>query len=182
MMKKVHVSTTEDGFVDGWEIVFEEHVYDNGFLLQDDDPFFEKPFCYRVVDGVLLYDDSRMLQRQKERRIAQLKEECSQRILDGFEYLGFKFGFSTSDQSNITSTMMAMQMGITTEIEWTVRTLEGETARVTLDVDNFKEMAKVALAHKDDHIKYLRNVLEPKINACTTLQELEKITWEGEEG
>lgn len=180
-MKKVYISTTEDGFVDGWEIVFEEHEYANGFLLPDDHDFFIRPFSYKVTENMLVLDESKVLNTAKERKINALKEECSQRIIDGFEFMGYKFGFSTSDQSNITSTMMAMQMGLMNEIEWTVRTLEGETARVLLNEGNFTEMAKVALAHKENHIKHLRNKLEPKVIACTTLEELNQITWDGDE-
>lgn len=180
-MKKVYISTTEDGFVDGWEIVFEEHEYANGFLLPDDHDFFNRPFSYKIVENELVFDESKVLAINKDKKIAEFKEMCSQKILDGFDYGGYRFGFSISDQSNITSTMMAMQMGIVSEVEWTVRTFEGETARVLLNARNFVEMAKVALAHKDNHIKHLRNKLESKVIACTTLEELNQITWDGDE-
>lgn len=181
-MEKVHIFLDKDGFVDGFiRGGTEENPNCIGYLLPKDHPFFKQFDCYRIVDGVLIRDESKILEFERKRKIHFLKEKCSKIITEGFEYMGYKFGFTTSDQSNITSTMMAMQMGILNEIEWTVRTLEGETARVILNADQFKEMCQIALKHKDDCIKYLRNDLEKRINECTTLEELNKISWEDEQ-
>lgn len=181
-MKRVNVWIDDDGSITGWSSAEHsgEHKHLVGCYIPDEEfeHFQAKFHFYTLVDGVLVYDEEKLLNRVRTVKIAELKEECSQRILNGFTYLGYLFGFSTSDQANITSSMMAFQMGMLTEVEWTVRNLEGETVRVTLNEERFTKMCKKALAHKDSHIKYLRNVLEPKLNALKSVEEIRAFTWE----
>lgn len=179
-MIQVHIFKEEDGYVSGYVKGEEQNQNCVGMLLPEDHDFFDDFASYKINEnGELIKDITKRLNFKKQKKIEELKNICTEKIINGFEYGGYQFGFSTSDQSNITSTMMAMQMGILTEIEWTVRTLEGATARIILNKEQFEEMCRIALTHKDNCIKHLRNNLELQINACTSLEQLSKITWEG---
>ncbi|MED3396469.1 hypothetical protein [Bacillus wiedmannii] len=122
-----------------------------------------------------------VLKDVKTVKFNQLNDACNKDILGYFDAsVGsetYTFSFDTEAQSNFIGSLALFNEGLMTEVEWTA--WKGDTPhRVTLNREQFMSVAFVAYQEKDAKISKLRNVLQPRIEACTTIEEVNAIQWD----
>ena len=180
-MKKVYFYTDENGFCNGYSDTKQDNTTE--IEVHEEHESLILFSLYRIVDGKLVKDISKALNKNKTRLIKQLNQECSERIMAGFEYEvegeKYRFSFDANAQTNFLSTLMLMQMGALQEIEWTCYKGE-EVHRVMLYLEDFLKISSYATKHKTDLIHRFRNELQPYIESCTTFEELKNVTWDTE--
>ncbi|WP_257146955.1 DUF4376 domain-containing protein [Bacillus cereus] len=117
----------------------------------------------------------------KVSKFEELNQACNKDISGYFDApVGsetYTFSFDTEAQSNFIGSLALFNEGLMTEVEWTA--WKGDKAhRVTLTKEQFLNVAFVAYREKDAKISRLRNVLQPRVEACTTIEELQSISWD----
>ena len=119
---------------------------------------------------------------------AELNLACSQAILGKFsaDVNGITYYFSNDSeaQSNFKDTKAlfddgtidAMAGGI---ITWTAYDTNGKVCRIPLNKDQFKPVNIARVMHQNNNVSKLRDDLEKRVDAATSLPEVLAITWEG---
>lgn len=124
--------------------------------------------------------DAAWVDAYRKIKFQEFNEICNKEILGYFEAavdsVAYLFSFDVDAQSNFNGTLSFFTKGLITEVEWTAHR-NGKAERIILNETQFLEVVKAAFAHKESKVKHLRNVLEPKIKAATTAEEVEGITW-----
>jgi hypothetical protein len=122
-----------------------------------------------------------LLAMAKLRKDSQLNGACSATILAGFDHTidgtVYHFSFDTEAQLNFQGTERIIEQGLIETIGWTV-TKDGQHERITIDKALMDELKIAILLHKDANIAKYRDVLMPRVNAATTIEEVEAISWD----
>lgn len=126
-------------------------------------------------------DIEKVLEHIKSIKFDELNSACNKDISGYFDApVGsetYTFSFDTEAQSNFIGSLALFNEGLMTEVEWTA--WKGDTPhRVTLSKEQFLNVALLAYREKDAKIAKLRNVLQPRIEACTTIAEVQAISWD----
>ncbi|WP_255256162.1 DUF4376 domain-containing protein [Bacillus mycoides] len=143
---------------------------------------FHKPrFDETLNDWIEGADMESVLKLVRENKFDELNDACNKDILGYFDApVGsetYSFSFDTEAQSNFIGSLALFNEGLMSEVEWTA--WKGEQAhRVILSREQFMGVAFVAYREKDAKISKLRNVLQPRIEACTTIEEVQAIYWD----
>jgi hypothetical protein len=119
----------------------------------------------------------------KLQKFRELDAACEAAIVGYFKAtvngVEYDFSFDKEAQSNFTGIMTMFGAGMITEVQWTAWK-DGKVNRIALDRDNFMAIVMAGFQHKDEKIARLRDVLEPKIAQCETIEELNNLTWDSE--
>lgn len=170
---EIHVLNDEfdeipSNFVEGW----------------GSDRGFHKPkYDFTIGDWVENIDQQELLDNVRQSKIIEMDNACKNAILGNFKAtindVEYEFSFDSEAQADFTGTMTMFIGGVITETEWTAWK-DGLPNRIILNQDQFRELAKLAYAHKDGKVYRLRNKLEKKINESVDVEEIRAITWDSE--
>ncbi|TNP18949.1 hypothetical protein FHY73_14665 [Bacillus tropicus] len=143
--------------------------------------FYKPRFDEALNEWVEGADMEVVLKDIKTVKFNELNDACNKDISGYFDApVGsetYTFSFDTEAQSNFIGSLALFNEGLMTEVEWTA--WKGDTPhRVTLSKEQFLNVAFVAYREKDAKISKLRNVLQPRIEACTTIAEVQAISWD----
>jgi hypothetical protein len=176
----IFIQTNDEYIIQGWSSTrcMDEEVE---VEIENDHPFLSsRPKDFQYLDGTIVKNETLILKEAKQRKFDELDAKCEEEILGYFkasvndeEYL---FSFDEKAQSNFIGVFSLFTQGLITEIEWTAWQDE-EAKRVTLDKDQFTSVVLLAFAHRDGKVKRLRNELQPILEACETLEEINEVTW-----
>jgi hypothetical protein len=142
--------------------------------------FYKPKYDFTINDWVEGKDYQEILEIVKREKLGEMNRKCEEAILgyfkanvDGVEY---EFSFDREAQTNFTGTMILFSQGIIDSIEWTAWK-DDVAHRITLSKEQFMQIAGLAFEHKNSKITRLRNELQPQIESCTTVEEVQAITW-----
>jgi hypothetical protein len=142
--------------------------------------FYNPIFDIEKNDWVEGKSADEILSIAKEKRFRELSIQCQDSILGYFKAIinevEYEFSFDREAQSNFTGTLHFFSNGLIENVEWTAWK-DGVAERLILDEVQFMNIAKLAFTHKNQKISKLRNELQPQLDACQTIEELELITW-----
>ncbi|MEC4620945.1 hypothetical protein VST04_22895 [Bacillus paranthracis] len=143
--------------------------------------FYKPRFDETLNDWVEGADMEVVLKDIKTVKFNELNDACNKDISGYFDApVGsetYTFSFDTEAQSNFIGSLALFNEGLMAEVEWTA--WKGDTPhRVTLSKEQFLNVALLAYKEKDAKISKLRNVLQPRIEACTTIAEVQAISWD----
>jgi len=183
-MLKQYYQVNEEGYV------IESYVYDDTGPIPEMhflgwEGAIEKPrwnFEKEQWEETRPFDER--LEEAKQRKFAEMDSFCTQGILGYFtapvKGVDYEFSFDYEAQSNFIGSMTLFTQGLISEIEWTAWK-DGKATRIKISKDEFFNIAMLGYKHKDDKVTKLRNVIEAKINACETIEEVQNISWEDAE-
>lgn len=123
------------------------------------------------------------LDTEKEKKNQELNSACNQAILEGFLHningVDYWFSFDTEAQLNFQGSKIVLDAGLIPVINWTVRIggKNGEYGRIPITKEIMSELTVAILIHKDSNISKYREQLLPLLNAATTIEEVNAITW-----
>lgn len=149
--------------------------------VNDIPKFVEPILCDYTEEGfVLNVEYQSELAHLKKLKMAELDSNCKEAILGKFsakvndkEYL---FSFDADAQLNFSGALQFLNNNLLKEVEWTA--YEGENlVRITMNKEQFIQVAVAGFLHKDLQIKKFRNTLQPRIEKAEKLVEVDVITW-----
>lgn len=124
------------------------------------------------------------LKMAKDEKIAELDRLCNATILGTFEFQytdgnTYLFWNDVSAQANFDKLLNAFTQGmLTTPIMWTAYDSNNNVVRLSFDSATFLELYKAHLGHIQNSISKFRDVLQPQVEACTTIDDVNTITWD----
>lgn len=143
---------------------------------------FEKDFFKEKVVGNKEASEEAVLEVVRYMKLQDLKASCSETILGRFhsEVGGMEYLFSNDAEAqiNFDKAMNAFEKQWMSQTFWTAYTLEKELVRVTLTPETFRPVYMSHLAHIQDNISKLRDVLQPQVEKAENAQEIHEIKWE----
>lgn len=150
----------------------------------DNHEVLKNPFAFKYIDNQLVKDNSLMLTKEKEKKIAEINEECDKSILSGFDYaidgVEYHFSSSISAQMNFQGVDSLFKDNLVPNglAEWTVTDKStGEIERILIDKDTFNQLKLKLFLHINSNISKFRNVLQPQIEAASTIEQVKEISW-----
>lgn len=180
-MKTIYLLLNKDNVVQGWadsrgmEQEVEVEVHESHPL------FYSLPRLFIYKDGQVLLSQDIILQNAKDKKDAELNKACQDSILAGFSHtiegVEYWFSYDKEAQQNFTDAQTVLSDGLMTEIAWTVKKDE-EYTRITISKAVMDELKIVILLHKTNNISRYRDELMPLVESATSIEEVEKITWE----
>ncbi|MCZ8512395.1 hypothetical protein O9H85_08105 [Paenibacillus filicis] len=124
---------------------------------------------------------AQQLTTAQTQKIAELNDKCKQTILGGFTStvsgVSYQFSYDAEAQSNFTKAGRAFDKAIITSIKWTAYDSTGNVVRLTLDAPTFDSVFKDSLAHLNTQLSKFRDTLQPQVMACTTVAQVQAISW-----
>jgi hypothetical protein len=175
----VYLYLDSNNRVTGWSS--SQEVNTTLVQLNADDPFFNAPFTYTYTNGTLTKDDAYHLAAVKTKKINELDSACSTAILGEFTAVvngtTYSFAHDVNAQTNFTSAKLAFIDGSTTTITWTAYDSNGNVVRLQLTADLFNTVFTAKLEHTTNNISRFRDTLAPQVNAATTVDAVNAITW-----
>lgn len=152
--------------------------------LPDDHELFRNPFVYTYVNGQLIKDDSFLLIKEKDKKIAEMNAECNNTILSGFDYAidGVEYHFSSSMTAQLNfqgvDSLFKDDLVPNGIVEWTVTDkVTGKIVRILINKDTFNQLKLQLFLHINNNISKFRNTLQPKIEVASTVAQVQEITW-----
>lgn len=118
-----------------------------------------------------------MLDGLKNKKIEELRAECSERIIDGFIFEGNTYKYSLEKQINFQDTFQLFSNNIITEITWNVHT-NNEKQRIKLNKEQFQKVYLVGIKHKTDILSRLNDVLIPMVMEAKNKETVARIYWD----
>lgn len=156
-----------------------KEMLNNGYFLFDDDDFqklignAEKK--YSIAMNGTIYETPPYipsLDELKQAKINEFKNKRDTLEVEPIEYNGSLFDFDDKARDRINSAIIALDI-TKGSIEWTT----ADNTNVTVTANDLKAIvAAVAVRSNELHIKYRE--LKELVEACTTKEEVDKITWE----
>lgn len=123
------------------------------------------------------------LVQAKEDKINELDMMCNQTILGTFQFQytdgnTYSFWNDLSAQSNFDKLLNAFTQGmLTTPIMWTAYDSNNNVVRLAFDSSEFLNLYKAHLNHIQTNISKFRDTLQPQVEACTTVDDVNAIVW-----
>lgn len=124
------------------------------------------------------------LDEVKLAKLDELDKSCNETILGNFAYAvngtTYYFPNDTTAQSNFDKFYIAFKDGIATSpTNFTCydAVTNGSVCRVAFDETSFPDLYKAHLNHIAYNVSKFRDTLEPQVNACTTVDQVNAITW-----
>lgn len=170
------------------EIVIRDNVIvaykENGIVNRlsgvtvNDDEFVETDKNIVIVNGKFLFDDSEeyineYLNSCKENKIIELKQQRD--IAEQLPVTTDKGTFDVDDKSitRITNAITVLQLTEIT-LDWTL----ADNTVVEVDSRDLQRVI-IMLAQQSNEVHEKYRELKEKVNACTTSEEVSRISWEG---
>jgi|GEM_PF-4646235 len=123
---------------------------------------------------------SKTLDELKQNKINQLNVACGEAINGYFqvEVCGgtYQFSYDAEAQSNFKDAKIAFTDGMINSISWTAHK-DGKVHRISLNASEFNAVYYAGVQHKQDQISKFRDILQPKVLAATTKEEIDAINW-----
>jgi len=136
---------------------------------------------HRIENPTYNYDGL-TLEEAQDLKMTELDADCTKEIVKGFDYTvngtSYHFSLSLNAQSNFKEVGDMFKEGKTTSEKWTVLNNEtGEIERITLDEATFTAVRDAGRPIVRDNISKFRDDLQPKVEACTSVDEVKAIKW-----
>jgi hypothetical protein len=180
----VYVLASPEGYIEGWSSTPSGAENEVMLTLEKAHAFFSTPFMYyKLVDGELIYSDSRELQDAKRAKDGELNTACQEAILAGFTHVindkTYWFSYDFEAQGNFRDAKEMLSDGVVAEIPWTVREggKDGPYTRIPIDLATIKELSLVIMNHKMEKISKYRDFLLPIVEGSTTVEEVFSVNW-----
>jgi YHS domain-containing protein len=179
---KIYILVKDDGKIDGWGSNPSGSANEVAYEIESNDPFlFSSPRNYKYEDNKIVEATSIILRDAKSTKLASLNQICSDTILgrflstvDGVEYY---FSCDKNAQDNFDKADRAFEKGRITEIRWTAYDLNDTVVRLLLNQTKFEIVYLAHLHHINDNISRFRDDLMPKVEASTTVDQVNRIQW-----
>jgi hypothetical protein len=177
---KIYISASSEGKVLGWSSTRGSDL-EVEVEISDDHPFLTENHTLYVVDqGTLIKNTDLALEKAKNAKKIELDQDCHNTIMGRFEVdIGgtiYEFSCDLEAQSNFARADRAFEKGRITTTGWTAY-INGEVTRVVLDEPTFEAVYTAHLYHITDNISKFRDVLEPKVNNATRVEEVMSVKW-----
>ncbi|QKE72649.1 hypothetical protein HPK19_07445 [Arthrobacter citreus] len=142
---------------------------------------FDKPDGYKYINGRLIKDENYLFELEKQRKINELDNFCTQGILDKFTATidGVQYQFSNSQQAqgNFDKILKAFERGYIQGLKWTAYDMEGNVVRVPINAQSMETLYVAHLTHIQNSIVKFRDILQPQVEKATTTEQLNLIVW-----
>jgi hypothetical protein len=116
----------------------------------------------------------------KSAKLAQLREQCSLTIMNGFEYEinnnTYRFSCDNEAQANFQGADSLFKDNLITMIDWTVQQ-DGVYRRITVDATTFILLKLEVFKCINSNVSRLRDSLQPQVEATTSNEEVDSINW-----
>ena len=185
-MVKVLVQLNDDGYVKSYRLLKEESAHEeSGFVVEipQDHPFFSSNISsYRIVSGKLVKENTLVVEQAKSVKKKHFSKVCQEKILHGFEFVWkgklYHFSYDYESQTNFQETYHLFQNSVIESVKWSAK-LDGESVRIDLNKKDFEAVFFASVRHKQAHISKFKDQIEPLIEAQSTTEGLEAISWNG---
>lgn len=146
---------------------------------------FETATSYRVNPTTkeleFNYDPLFTLEDYKQFKLEELTKKCTEVILGRFNStvatVVYQFSNDIEAQSNFKDAIWALENNKATSVAWTTYDTTGQIARISLDLIQLSNVNVDRLTHQQTNVGKLRDVLQPRVEACATKAEVEAIVW-----
>jgi hypothetical protein len=179
---KIYILVKNDSKIDGWGSNPSYASNEIPYEIEENDPFlFSSPRNYKYEDNRIVEATSVILSDSKAAKLAELNQICSDTILGRFlstvDGVDYYFSCDKNAQDNFDKADRAFEKGRITEIRWTAYDLNDNVVRLLLDQTKFEIVYLAHLYHINDNISRFRDVLMPKVEASTTVDQVNRIQW-----
>lgn len=165
------------------------------FRLHEDDKFIEfkklikgpnaelstPRYDFQTKSWVEALEPNIFLEEVKLKKRSDLKDECYQKIVDGFDVeVGGKnlhFNYQIEHQQNLTDTVRLFENNMIDKIGWNAYVGE-EKKRIQLNKEDFTRVYLAGVKHKTDCLTRLNDVLYPLVNAAENKETIARIYWD----
>jgi len=153
-----------------------ENAIGSGFKIEEVEILKEEEYQARINQNIDLI---------KKEKINELNQKCNQAIINGFysDADGTKklYDFELENQVNLSTKAYQLQIAKLAgqSIESVSYYAKGETCH-DYTAEQFLKLAQDGETWKTTNIVKYKDVLKPKVEACTTVKEVDAITWESD--
>jgi hypothetical protein len=181
---KIYVKLLDGETINEWSSSPTGTVDEVEVEIEGNNPFlFSLPRLFKLTDGVVVSNDTNLLNIAKSKKDAELNDACNKSITDGFiqniDGIDYWFSFDSEAQSNFQGSRPILNEGIVESINWTVRIggKDGEYSRLPITKTIMDTLTLTILQHKDSNVSKYRDVLLPQVNSASTVDEVNAIIW-----
>lgn len=118
-----------------------------------------------------------ILEDIKISKIEQLKTDCANKIVSGFEVDGVLYTYGQEKQINFQDTFQLLSNNIITEITWNVY-INNQKQRIKLNKEQFQKVYLAGIKHKTDILSRLNDVLIPMVVEAKNKETVARIYWD----
>lgn len=122
-------------------------------------------------------DNNNILENMKISKIEQLRAECADKIVSGFNVDGAHYTYGQEKQINFQDTFQLFSNNIITEITWNVY-INNEKQRIKLNKEQFQKVYLAGIKHKTDILSRLNDVLIPMVMEAENKETVARIYWD----
>lgn len=112
---------------------------------------------------------------------AELNAMCNKTINGRFPFeidgTTYRFSNDSEAQDNFDKCARAFDKSLMTEIAWTAYDSNNQVVRIPINATLFEDMYVAHLNHIQGNISKFRDFLMPLVQAATTIEEIEAVTW-----
>lgn len=134
-----------------------------------------------IANPTFVYDGIN-LDEAKTMKMQELNYRCERTILGRFkatvDAIEYSFSNDTEAQSNFKDGMWALENNKATTVKWTAYDIDGNVVRLDLDLTKLNDVNVARLTHQQTQVAKYRDTLQPQVEAATTIEDVEAITWE----
>lgn len=134
------------------------------------------PCGYTILDGQIVQveyiENGSPLEELKQEKIQQLKLQCNQTILSGFNYNNEHYNLDYEDQINMEAIKNNLLLGLMTECEYYP---SGQPCRIYTK-EEFLALYSTGMTFKTSNIQRCKALIE-KVENATTKEEINAINW-----
>lgn len=121
--------------------------------------------------------EDEILENIKISKIEQLRAECTDKIISGFEVDGAYYTYGQEKQINFQDTFQLFSNNIITEITWNVY-INNQKQRIKLNKEQFQKVYLAGIKHKTDILSRLNDVLIPMVMEAENKETVARIYWD----
>ena len=165
------------------------------FRLHEEDKFIESKnlikgpsaelstprYDFQTKSWVEALEPNIFLEEVKSKKRSDLKDECHQKIVNGFDVeVGgetLHFNYQVEHQQNFTDTMRLFENNMIDKIGWNAYVGE-EKKRIQLNKEEFTRVYLAGVKHKTDCLTRLNDVLYPLVDAAKNKETIARIYWD----
>lgn len=141
-------------------------------LVENEKARIENPsFEYNGID----------LDEAKAMKMKELNYRCEKTILGYFkatvDTVEYSFSNDIEAQSNFKDGMWALENNEATTVKWTCYDVNGNVARLDLDLLKLADVNRARLTHQQTQVSKFRDTLQPQVEVASTIEEVEGIVW-----
>lgn len=134
----------------------------------------------RINNPSFVYDGID-LDEAKEMKMKELRYNCEKTILGYFkatiDAVEYSFSNDMEAQSNFKDGMWALENNKATTVKWTAYDADWNVIRLDLDLTKLNDVNVERLTHQQTQVSKFRDILQPQVEAATTISEVEAVAW-----